>query len=188
MRSSPRPVTSQTPSGRTHPANAAMRRHAEPDSLVTELCRGANVLRTHVERTVLRAEGVAINWTAFDVLQLVCSRPSVETRTVAAQLGVAKATVTAVTSHLLARRLIGRQLQPGDRRRVLLRATDEGRALATRLRARVADEETRLLHQPSPPNTANAARLLRHLAEGRRAYPTPGHHLPDRTSRADPDS
>src|SRR5688500_16638568 len=63
---------------------------ADP-GLVAHLCRITNAARTHLERTVLRNEGM--RWTAFDALIVVCVRQQVEVRALAAELGIAKATL-----------------------------------------------------------------------------------------------
>ncbi|MFD6563091.1 MarR family winged helix-turn-helix transcriptional regulator [Micromonospora profundi] len=129
---------------------------------LAQLFRTANVLRAHMERAVLRGEGMT--WTTYDVLVLVCARRAVETRTAAAEIGIAKATLTNTLVSLVDRGLVRRDLMEDDRRRVVLRPTQNGLDLARRVQRLVEAEQARLFHGPGLPTGDNLARALRVLA------------------------
>ncbi|MFI7075537.1 MarR family winged helix-turn-helix transcriptional regulator [Micromonospora sediminicola] len=143
------------------PVNAARLPTPRPGPL-SQLVRTANTLRAQIERNVLRAEG--LTWTTYDVLVLVCARRAVETRTAAAEVGIAKATLTNALGSLVDRGLVRRQLQEGDRRRVVLRPTQDGIDLARRLQGPVEAEQSRLFREPGMPSEDSLAKVLRTLA------------------------
>jgi DNA-binding MarR family transcriptional regulator len=142
------------------------------NSLITELCRTANILRTHLDNAVLRQERLRLS--GFDVLQVICQSGPLQARTAAARLGIAKGTLTGIATQLIARGLVKREIHPGDRRRVILSPTTAGLKLARRIRARVDAEEQRLLHLSTPLISPHAAATLRYLAEA--GHPDPPHH------------
>ncbi|MFI6129444.1 MarR family winged helix-turn-helix transcriptional regulator [Micromonospora sp. NPDC051141] len=143
------------------PVNVARTPTPRPGPL-SQLVRTANTLRAQIERGVLRTEG--LTWTTYDVLVLVCARRAVETRTAAAEVGIAKATLTNALATLVDRGLVRRQLQEGDRRRVVLRPTQDGIDLARRLQAPVEAEQSRLFREPGMPSGDSLAKVLRTLA------------------------
>ncbi|WP_434740753.1 MarR family winged helix-turn-helix transcriptional regulator [Micromonospora sp. SH-82] len=124
--------------------------------------RTANTIRAHLERAVLRDEGMT--WTSYDVLVLVCARRVVDTRTAAAEIGIAKATLTHTLVTLVDHNLVRRDLHENDRRRVVLRPTTQGMDLARQLQARVDAEQARLFTEPGLPTGDSLARVLRALA------------------------
>lgn len=128
--------------------------------LVAHLSRIANNARIHLERVVLRDEG--LRWTAFDALTVICARRQVEVRALAAELGIAKPTLSELAGGLVARGLVRRVTPSNDRRRVLLCPTLAGVALVDRVQARVRAEEIRLLTGGSP--ATNLAGALAALA------------------------
>jgi DNA-binding MarR family transcriptional regulator len=140
--------------------------------LITELCRSANILRAHLDNAVLRREG--LHWAAYDVLQLVCHKRRIQPRTVAARVGVAKTTLSAIVAHLIIRGLIQREVNSDDRRRVILSPTDAGLDLARRIRALVDAEEQRLLRHTASTIGPQAAATLRQLADARHMDPPRG--------------
>jgi DNA-binding MarR family transcriptional regulator len=103
------------------------------------LNRAAIALRQHVERTVLRR--VNLTWTGLAVLRLVVAQGRVETRVVAVETGIAKATLTGVVDTLVARDLVRRRRHPHDGRLVLLEPTRAGRGLVRRILPAVLAEE-----------------------------------------------
>ncbi|MFI0796622.1 MarR family winged helix-turn-helix transcriptional regulator [Micromonospora rubida] len=129
---------------------------------LAQLCRTANTIRAHLERTVLREE--AMTWTSYDVLVLVCARLAVDTRTATAEIGIAKATLTNVLVSLVDRGLVRRDLHEHDRRRVVLRPTPAGVEVARQIQGRVDAEQARLFGEPGLPSGDNLARVLRMLA------------------------
>ncbi|MEU2612613.1 MarR family winged helix-turn-helix transcriptional regulator [Micromonospora sp. NPDC007271] len=143
------------------PVNARATPPARPDALA-QLCRTANTVRAYIERTALREAGMT--WTTYDVLVLICARRVVETRVVAAEVGIAKATLTNALSLLVDRDLVQRQLHEHDRRRVVVRPTQAGVDLARALRQRVHAQQANLFAAPGLPPTHDLAHVLRVLA------------------------
>ncbi|MEU8376117.1 MarR family winged helix-turn-helix transcriptional regulator [Micromonospora sp. NPDC048894] len=143
------------------PVNRAPGPPPRPGPLA-QLVRAANTIRAQLERTVLRADGMT--WTAYDVLVLVCARRAVDTRTTAAEIGIAKATLTSVLVTLVDRGLVRRDLHEHDRRRVILRPTQAGMDLARQIQHRVDAEQARLFGGPGLPPGDSLARVLRTVA------------------------
>jgi DNA-binding MarR family transcriptional regulator len=96
-------------------------------------------MRQQVEQILLRRGD--LSWTEFVVLHEVWRREPVETRSVSAETGVAKGTLSGVVDVLAERGLIQRQPHPADGRLVLLVATPAGRNLAKRVVAAIRAEE-----------------------------------------------
>jgi DNA-binding MarR family transcriptional regulator len=139
---------------------------------VTELCRAANQLRQHLDHTVLHP--VALTWTSFDLLQLAVASGEVDSRTAAATLGVAKATITQVVRALARRNLIRRGLAGGDQRRVLLRPTASGWHLVQQTRAQIAAVENEVLHSERETDlTETVTTVLHAVAQRRTGLPSP---------------
>ena len=103
-------------------------------------------------------------------LKVVCERDRVRLSDLAETLHIAPRSATEVADGLEERGLIARTPDPGDRRAVLLRATEEGRRMRSEVdRARTADSEE-LFARLSPDERATLSRLLRRLAD----EPPPG--------------
>jgi len=98
---------------------------------VSNIYRAANAVRNHVERTVLASHD--ITWTGWVVLWVIWIWGEIETRHVAAEAGISKATLTGVQNTLISRGLVHRQVHPEDGRRVLLSLTTKGGQLMTEL-------------------------------------------------------
>ncbi|MFV2104419.1 MarR family winged helix-turn-helix transcriptional regulator [Micromonospora sp. LOL_024] len=150
------PVTNRTPAPPPRPGPLA------------QLFRTANTIRAHLEHTVLRDEGMT--WTNYDVLVLICARRAVDTRTAAVEIGIAKATLTNTVGHLVDRGLARRNLHEQDRRRVVLRPTEDGVDLARRIQGRVDAEQARLLAAAGISSGDGLARALRQLATTSRSH------------------
>lgn len=130
--------------------------------LTAHLCRTANAVRTCVERIVLHSEG--LHWSVYDVLVVICVRGAVRAKTVAVEVGIAKGTLTPLVATLIGRGLIRRQVNPSDRRSVLLCPTRAGIDLVRRLQPRIAHMETRLTERLADETTRRTVLVLRHLA------------------------
>jgi DNA-binding MarR family transcriptional regulator len=103
-------------------------------------------------------------------LKVVCEHDRVRLSDLAEILHIAPRSATEVADGLEERGLIARTPDPGDRRAVLLRATEEGRRMRSEVdRARTADSEE-LFARLSPDERATLSRLLRRLAD----EPPPG--------------
>jgi len=111
--------------------------------VVSQLVRTTSVLRSHVERTVLRGEG--LRWADVDTLQIICVRPPVAARAVVTEAGISRARLAESVVRLVDRGLIEQVLPHGERRRVLLRPTADGVAFATRIATPVREQERILL-------------------------------------------
>ncbi|MGY1826641.1 MarR family winged helix-turn-helix transcriptional regulator [Blastococcus sp. SYSU DS0541] len=97
-------------------------------------------------------------------LRVVCERDGVRLSDLAEALHIAPRSATEVADGLQERGLVERTADPGDRRAVLLRATDEGRRVRAEVgRARAADS-AELFARLGPEDRAALARILRALA------------------------
>lgn len=129
--------------------------------VISNLFRAANAVRNHMERTVLTPAD--LTWTAFVVLWVTWIWDSVETRVVAEEVGVSKATLSGVLDTLEKRELVRRTKSPADGRLVLVSLTPSGKRLITRLFPKINAEETvatGLLPKGSKENTADLLRML----------------------------
>jgi DNA-binding MarR family transcriptional regulator len=131
----------------------------EAMAVVSNLYRAAGAARNHFERTVLSE--AALTWTSWVVLWVLWIGDEAESRTVAAEAGISKATLTGVVRTLQGRGLVARRTHPADARRVLLSLTEAGAGLMASLVPRFNAHES-LLCDPLPPGAR------RDLAEGLR--------------------
>ncbi|MGH3159342.1 MAG: MarR family transcriptional regulator [Streptosporangiaceae bacterium] len=85
---------------------------------VSNIYRAANVIRNHMERTVLTGED--LSWAAFTVLFVLWIWGDQQTRHLAKEAGVTKGTLTGVLKTLEKRSLARRRAHDGDGRLVLV--------------------------------------------------------------------
>ncbi|RNH99642.1 MarR family transcriptional regulator [Micromonospora aurantiaca] len=156
------------PQPRRHPARPA---GIDP---VTQLCRTAQAVRTHLERVVLQEVGMT--WTTYDVLLLVCARGVIEPPHIASLAGVARSTATAALATLTDRALVVRELHEHDQRRTVVRPTPAGAGLAEMLRRDIAAQLARMFAAAGMPRHDDFAVALASLA--RQADATGGHPVP----------
>jgi len=98
-------------------------------------------------------------------LRVVCERDGVRLSDLAGALHIAPRSATEVADGLQERGLVERTADPGDRRAVVLRPTDEGRRVREEVgRARDADS-AELFARLDAADRAELARLLRALAD-----------------------
>jgi DNA-binding MarR family transcriptional regulator len=109
---------------------------------MSSLYRAANAVRNHLTQTVLRPHD--LTWTGFVVLWVVWVWDGMETRHVAEDVGISKATLTGVVTTLEARGWVTRSVDPDDRRRVRLSLTPDGIALMETLYPEFNAEESRV--------------------------------------------
>lgn len=115
-------------------------------AVTSNLFRAANAVRNHLERTVLSS--VDLTWTAFVVLWVAWIWESAETRMIAEEAGVSKATLSGVLSTLERRELVTRTRGEKDGRLVIVELTPAGKRLMKKLFPRFNAEErnvTRLI-------------------------------------------
>ncbi|MEV0587080.1 MarR family winged helix-turn-helix transcriptional regulator [Nonomuraea sp. NPDC050310] len=98
---------------------------------VSNIYRASSAIRNHLEQTVLRDTG--LTWTGFVVMWVVWIWGESETRHVAAEAGISKATLTGVVRTLESYRHLRRTQHPTDRRRVMLALTPTGERLMREL-------------------------------------------------------
>jgi DNA-binding MarR family transcriptional regulator len=127
--------------------------------VVSNLFRAANAVRNHMERAVLAPAD--LTWTAFVVLWVTWIWGSAETRIIAEETGVSKATLSGVLTTLEKRGLVQRSKSEEDGRLVLVELTPNGRRLIKRLFPRINAEETLATRLIPAGTKENAAELLR---------------------------
>ena len=128
---------------------------------VSSLYRAANAVRNHLTNTVLREHD--LSWTGFLVLWIVWIWDGMETRHVAENAAVSKATLTGVVKTLASRGWIVRERDAGDRRLVLLRLTDDGIALMEHLYPQFNAAESEVVSALSRRNVADLTHTLRSI-------------------------
>ncbi len=129
----------------------------EAMAIVSNLFRAANAVRNHLERTVLAPAD--LTWTAFVVLWVVWIWDRVETRTIAAEGGFSKATLSGVLSTLESRGLVERARSESDGRLVDVTLTTAGRKLMRGLFPQFNDEERAITRHVE--DLGSAAAMLR---------------------------
>lgn len=145
--------------------------HWEQMHAAANLHRAAAAVRLHFENSVLR--GPDLTWTAFVVLWVVWIWDESETRTVAAEAGITKGTLTGVVKTLEARGLVTRRRHETDGRLVLLSLTPQGEELMRELFPLFNAEEVFVTGRLSATECTALADLLRGVitqleAEGER--------------------
>jgi DNA-binding MarR family transcriptional regulator len=99
----------------------------EAMAVMSNLFRAASAVRNHFERNVLAPSG--LSWTAFVVLWVTWIWEPAETREIAGEAGISKATLTGVLSTLEKRGLAMRSRSADDGRLVLVTLTPAGEKL-----------------------------------------------------------
>jgi DNA-binding MarR family transcriptional regulator len=146
-------------------------------AVISNLYRAALAARNHFERTVLSEAD--LTWTAWVVLWVLWINGESESRTVSAEAGISKATLTGVARTLQRRGLVHRRAHPGDARRVLLSLSDAGDRLMVALVPRFNAHESLLcapLDVAARRDLAEALRVLTRRAldvDGGAAAPGP---------------
>ena len=130
-------------------------------AIVSDVHRVATAMRGHFERTVFSPHG--LTWTGWVVLWVVWVWQEIESRHVAIEAGIAKATLTGVATTLVRRGWLTRRTDPDDGRRVLLSLTDEGVRLAEELFPRFHAEESAVASSLEPEEAATLVVALRKL-------------------------
>jgi DNA-binding MarR family transcriptional regulator len=130
---------------------------------VLHLHRAANAVRQHVEQIVLRPR--QLTWTGFVVLRTVWAARRIETRHVAEQAGISKATLTGVVDTLAGRGLMRRSTHPGDGRLVLLQLTRKGQRLIRELLPESQTAEAFALSYLEPGELPRMTAALRGLVD-----------------------
>jgi len=98
-------------------------------------------------------------------LRVVSERDGMRLTDLAEALHIAPRSATEVADGLQERGLVERTPDPGDRRAVLLRVTDEGRRIRAEIDAARTADAAELFGRLSPGDRAELARLLRSLTD-----------------------
>jgi DNA-binding MarR family transcriptional regulator len=98
-------------------------------------------------------------------LRVVSQRDGMRLTDLAEALHIAPRSATEVVDGLQERGLVERTPDPGDRRAVLLRVTDEGRRIRAEIEAARTADAAELFGRLSPGDHAELARLLRLLTD-----------------------
>ena len=133
----------------------------EAMAVASNLFRAANAVRNHMERTVLAPHD--LTWTAFVVLWVVWIWEPIETRTIAAEGGFSKATLSGVMTTLEGRDLLTREKSTTDGRLVMVRLTPRGRRLMKKLFPKFNAEEKNVVSQIPKKQRGEAADMLRSI-------------------------
>ncbi len=128
---------------------------------ISSLYRAANAARQHLTSSVLRPND--LTWTGFLVLWLLWIWESMQTRHVAENVGISKATLTGVTDTLVGRGLVVRIPSTVDRRLVELTLTPAGKSLMAEIYPQFNLAEADLVEQFTAAEVDTLTRLLRQI-------------------------
>lgn len=130
-------------------------------AVTSNLFRAANALRNHFEREVLAPAD--LTWTAFVVLWIAWIWGEAETRIIAEESGVSKATLSGVLNTLEKRGLLSRKKHATDRRLVVVMLTPQGRRVVKRLFPLINARESAVCRSLGAGDRARAADYMRTL-------------------------
>lgn len=128
-------------------------------AVTSNLFRAANAVRNHLERTVLAPAD--LTWTAFVVLWVAWIWQTAETRMIAEESGVSKATLSGVLSTLEGRGLVTRRRGATDGRLVIVELTPAGKRLMKRLFPKFNEQEQAVCRLIPADEQELAAQFLR---------------------------
>lgn len=133
-------------------------------AVVSNLFRAASAVRNHLEREILSRHG--LSWTGFVVLWVVWVWESIETRTIAEEVGTSKASLTGVLKTLERDGLIIKKQSKIDRRLVLVTLTSDGRRMMKKIFPEFNKEEIFLASFIKPAEQKGVADALRGITVG----------------------
>lgn len=131
----------------------------ESMTAVSNIFRAANAVRNQLERSVLLPH--SLTWTGFVVLWVVWIWEPIETKEVASEAGIAKATVTGVLNTLEGRGLVKRTRGADDRRQMFVELTPDGRKMMKKLFPEFNREESNVTGALSSSQKNQLAKHLR---------------------------
>lgn len=135
----------------------------EAMAVSSNLFRAASAVRNHFERNVLSESG--LSWTAFVVLWVTWIWEPAETRDIAAEAGISKATLTGVLSTLEKMDLVVRTRSTEDGRLVLVTLTKKGHDLMEKLFPAFNRQEVEVVSPVAPAKRSELADMLRAITE-----------------------
>ena len=130
-------------------------------AVVSNLFRAASAVRNHLEREILSRHG--LSWTGFVVLWVVWVWESIETRTIAEEVGTSKASLTGVLKTLERDGLIIKKQSKIDRRLVVVTLTSDGRRMMKKIFPEFNKEEIFLASFIKPAEQKGVADALRRI-------------------------
>ena len=133
-------------------------------AVTSNLFRAASAMRSRFERTVLAEAG--LSWTAFVVLWVTWIWDSAETREIATESNISKATLTGVLNTLEKMGLVQRSRSKTDGRLVEVKVLQKGRDLMEDLFPRFNQQETLVSTPLSGDEKLEIAQMLRRITEG----------------------
>jgi DNA-binding MarR family transcriptional regulator len=104
-----------------------------------------------------------LSWTAFSMLYNLWIWNAMETRSLAKSMGVTVATVSSVANTMEKRDLLQRNIDPNDRRLVILSLTDEGKNVMDELFPDFNRKESEMVAGLSEEELAYLAKMLRRI-------------------------
>lgn len=128
---------------------------------VSSIYRAANAVRSHITNAVLRQYD--LTWSGFVVMWVVWIWDGMETRYVAENAAISKATLTGVVKTLESRGWIVREGLAADRRLVRLRLTQSGIDLMTELYLKFNAVESAVVQNLSVKSKASLTKDLRSI-------------------------
>ena len=131
----------------------------EAMAISSNLFRAASAVRNHFERNVLADSG--LSWTAFVVMWVTWIWEPAETRDIAAEAGISKATLTGVLNTLEKMELVQRSRSTDDGRLVLVTLTTEGQQLMEKLFPAFNKQEVEIAGPIKPADRQPLADMLR---------------------------
>ncbi|WP_281786704.1 MarR family transcriptional regulator [Aurantimicrobium sp. INA4] len=133
----------------------------EAMAVMSNLFRAASAVRNHFERNVLAESG--LSWTAFVVLWVTWIWEPAETRDIAEESGISKATLTGVLKTLEKMGLAERSRSDADGRLVLVNLTEKGHQLMETLFPALNRQEVEISSNIPAADRAKFADMLRML-------------------------
>lgn len=133
----------------------------EAMAITSNLFRAASAVRNHFERNVLSKSG--LSWTAFVVLWVTWIWEPAETRDIAEESGISKATLTGVLKTLEKMDLAERSRSEEDGRLVLVSLTEKGHKLMEELFPAFNRQEIEVSSNIPAADRAHFADMLRAL-------------------------
>lgn len=128
---------------------------------VSNLFRASAAIRRHMEAKVLADD--RLSWTSFVALWVLWVWGEMESRDLAAAVGISRPTSTGVVTTLERRALVQRRRNASDGRMVRVSLTDRGRAKIEELFPRFNAEEAAVTAHLSPAEQDDMARMLRSM-------------------------
>ena len=132
-------------------------------AVVSNVFRLSTAIRRRMERTVLAADD--LSWTAFVVLWVLWIWGEMESRDLAAAVGISKPTSSGVVTTLERRGLVHRRRGADDGRMVRVSLTPDGRTMIEGLFPRFNAEEAKVTAALPPSDQEAVAAALRALLQ-----------------------